>query len=317
MKKRKSIRAFSFFFVLCILLTACGEVVLYNDLSQEDANKVMVLLQQNGINALLEQEIKQNEVVWILKVNKENLSKARELIVTSNVISPRSPGLQEIYQGKGSGGWIRTPAEERARYILALKGEIINSLKKMPEVVDVDVVLNTPQEEEINLGEKKKPTASIVIKAQTPQHGATTLQESKIQEFVANSVEGMSPRDVSIMINYAAPMATILRPGETITLPKTSENKTLNLENKNESAPVRLMGLKLDLDSRERLKIYLIVFFGVLVLLSIALIVSIIQSSRVRNELKALKGGGALPALEGQIMEEQNPRLRGGQRDEE
>ena len=316
MKRRKNIIRSLLACSLLVLLAACGEEVLYNDLSQEDANKVMVLLQQNGIAANLSQDIKQNEVFWTIKVDKNVLSKAREIIVTNNVISPRAPGLKEVYQGKGSGGWIRTPAEERARYLLALKGEIINSLMKLPDVVDADVVLNIPQEEELATGEKKRPTASVVLKAQVPKPGETSLQELKVQEFVSNSVEGLSPRDVSVLIHYLAPMATTIRPGETITLPKIGESRSVGAEAKGDQEGVRLMGLKLDTDSRDRLKVYLIIFFAVLVVLSVALIVSIVQSSRTRQELKTLKSGGGNPALEGQVLDERgSPRLNAGNRE--
>ncbi len=299
-------------FLFCsLLLTGCSEVALYNNLTQEDANKVMVLLQQNGIDATMNQVVKQNEVFWSIQVKKENMAKARELIVMSNVISPRAPGLKEVYQGKGSGGWIRTPAEEKARYLLAIKGEIINSLKKLPDVVDVDVVLNVPEEQELGLVERRRPTASVVIKAQLPKAGTSNLNEIKIQEFVANSVEGMAPRDISVLLNYMAPTGTVLRPGETVTLPKGQEGSTvLDISKAKEEGNVPLMGLKMDSSSRERLKVYLIVFFAVLIVLSLALIMMIIQASRVRTELKNFKGEGTVGAIEGQVLDEK-PRLRG------
>lgn len=295
-----------------LVLTACGREVLYNNLSQEDANKVMVLLSQHGIPAELGEEKKQNEIFWTIKVEKSDLPKARVLIVASNVISPKAPGLQEVYQGKGSSGWIRTPAEERARYLLAQKGELINALKRLPEVVDADVVLNIPEKSKLSTGQEERPTASVVIKAQKPALGESALSEVTIQQWVANTVEGLAARDVSVLIHFVAPIGTELRPGQTVTLPKPGESQKIGEEN---PASTRLMGLKLDIESRQRLKIYLVIFFGVLVLLSAALIVSILQSSRTRQELKALKGGGA-PALEGKVVGEQAPRLKAGQKED-
>lgn len=302
--------------VFCLFLAACAREVLYHDLNQEDANKVIVLLQQNGIEATLTSQVRQNETFWSVKVDKEILPRARELVVTGNVISQRAPGLKEVYQGKGSSGWIKTPAEERARYLLATKGEVINSLKKLPEVIDADVVLNVPQGGELGIGvEPKRPTASVVIRAQLPQSGPSSLHELKIQEFVANTVEGLSPRDVSVLIERMAPMGTTVRPGETITLPRAGVSPGAGVA-ETTAAPtsIPLMGLQLEGESRERLKVYLIVFFAVLVILSVALIVSIMQASRVRQELKALKGGER-HAIEGQVLEGENPRLHAGTRE--
>lgn len=295
MKNRR--KKLSFFLLLVssllLLVAACARETLYNQLTQEDANQVMVLLQKNGIEASLEQEVVQNETFWVVKVGQQDLAKARELVVASHVISPRAPGLKEVYQ-TAKGGWIKTPAEERARYLLALKGEIINSLKKLPNVIEVDAVINIPQEDDFGMKEKKRPTASVVIKAQPPQAGESSLSEVQIQQFVANSIEGMSPRDVSVLLNFVAPVGTRVRPGETVLLPKTpGEKKTPEVK-----ADVQLMGLKLDTSSKDRLKVYLIIFFAVLVILSAALILSILQLSRTRQELKGLKTG-AKPALKG------------------
>lgn len=291
--KRKNLKTFFLFSLFSLLFfLGCSQEALYNNLNQEDANKVMVLLQQNGIPAELKQKSIQNETFWSIAVKKEDMSRARELIVTSQIISPRAPGLQEIYQAKGGGGWIKTPAEERARYLLALKGEIVNSLKKLPNVVDVDVVLNTPEQDDLGLREKKHPTASVVIKAISPKPGESSLNEIQVQQFVANSVEGMSPRDVSVLLHFMAPMGKGLKPGESVILPKGPALVDLRRGLEPETESSRLMGLKLDTASKERLKIYLIIFFFVLVVLSAALIVSIIQTSRTRHELKALRSGG-------------------------
>ena len=316
--KRKKLKTF-FLFTFCLLLFGCAQEVLYNNLNQEDANKVMVLLQQNGINAQLEQKIVQNETFWTIRVGKEEMARARELIVTSQVISPRAPGLQEIYQGKGGGGWIKTPAEERARYLLALKGEIVNSLKKLPNVVDVDVVLNTPEQDDLGLQEKKHPTASVVINAISPKPGESALNEIQIQQFVANAVEGMSSRDVSVLLHLMAPIGKGLKPGESVILPKGPALVDLRRDKEPEAeSSSRLMGLKLDLASKERLKIYLIILFLVLVILSAALIISIVQTSRTRHELKALRSGEEHPALPGGMMGGGgSPRLEAPENEEE
>lgn len=300
--------------LLCLLLlftSGCGQEILYNNLTQEDANKVMVLLQQHGIQAELAEEKKQNEIFWTIKVDRLSLPKARNLIVASNVISPKAPGLQEVYQGKGQGGWIKTPAEERARYLLALKGEVINALKKLPEVVDADVVLNVPQKEKFSSKEEERPTASVVVKAQKPLQGQQALNEITVQQWVANAVEGLAARDVAVLINYVAPLGTDLRPGETVTLPVPGAEST---GKGGETAS--LMGLKVAHSSKERLKIYLIIFFAVLVVLSVALIVSVMQASRTRQELKALKGTEGAKALEGEVLEGRAPRLKSPEKEE-
>ena len=70
------------------------------------------------------------------------------------------------------------------------------------------------------------------------------------------------------------------------------------------------MGLRLDESSKNRLKIYLIFFFGVLSLLSVALVLTIIQTSRYRREIGQLQSGGA---IEGEVAGGGPPRLGPGE----
>lgn len=301
----KSKRPLFFFVCGLLLLAGCNEKILYSDLTQTDANKVMVLLEKNGVPAQLTSERKQNETIWIVKVTEENMPRARELIVGSEVISPKAPDLSDVYQQDG--GWgIKSPAEEKARYLLALKGEIVNSLKKLPDVIDADVVINIPEQPRLGSKEKARPTASVVIKAKKPELGESSLSELSLQQWVANTVDGLAPRDVAVMIHYSIPIGKALLPGDSVTLPGVGESvivpdiETLDTQGGEEN----LMGLKLSGESKSRLKLYLVIFFGVLVALSLALIIVIIQNSRNRQELKQLRSGEPLPAIEGEVLEE-------------
>ena len=56
-------------------------------------------------------------------------------------------------------------------------------------------------------------------------------------------------------------------------------------------------------ESKNRLKIYLILFFGILLVLAVALVVTIIQASRFRQEIAGLRGKGSQKALEGEVLE--------------
>lgn len=313
MQKSKNVSFQKFFlrpilFGLCFLfLTACNEKTLYSDLSQTDANKVMVLLEKNGLPATLVSERKQNETVWVITVKEEHMPRARELIVGSEVISPKAPDLSEVYQ-QGSGWGIKSPSEERARSQLALKGEIINSLKKLPEVIDADVVINIPEPLRLGSKEKQRPTASVVIKAKKPEVGEPALSELTLQQWIANTVDGLASRDVAVMIHYMIPVGKPLHPGESTLLPNVGTSKIVpdfgELAESNREE--ELMGLKLSEQSKQRLKLYLVIFFGVLVVLSLALIIVIIQNSRARQEIKQLQSGEPLRAIEGRVMEEES-----------
>jgi type III secretion protein J len=293
--------------VASIFVAGCGNIKLYQRLSEEDANEIMVLLSENGIKASKEEEVIQNEISYAIEVREKDMARARSLLLQHNLPRRKELGLTGVYKEKGL---IPTPDEQKARYLLAIKGEIINSLRRIPQVVDVDVVLNLPTRDEFASAEeqhRQRPTASAVVKVKPDPSGESPITESKIQQFVSNSVEGMNPRDVAVVISYL-PVEGFGRPGDVKTLGRTAPDVP------QAGAPVavehKLIGLSLDAESKDKLKIYLLLFFILLIVLSAALIVVIIQGARMRRTLAALQGpAGEHPALEGHVLDEEHAAL--------
>ncbi|MFH1874688.1 MAG: hypothetical protein ABH859_05840 [Pseudomonadota bacterium] len=299
----------SLIIITCLFVTTgCQKVALYSDLSEEDVNEMLVLLSENGIDAKKQKEVRQNDVFWSIAVSEAEMNKARSLLMQHNLPRKRELGLTGIYKEKAL---IPTPDEQKARYILALKGEIINSLERLGSVVDADVVLNVPTKDEFATEEEKmtkRPTASVIVKLIPPAAGQEPLTEAKIQRFVANAVENMNARDVTVIMSYlTTDKRQQIRPGEVASITGSPSGVQAPLIFEDE-----LVGLKLDEASKKRLKIYLLIFFLLLILLSTGLIVTIVQASRTRRKLAEIKQhGGTYPAIEGQVMHEGPPRLEG------
>ncbi len=311
MKRSNLSRFLLVFIAFAIFVAGCGGVELYQNLAEEDANEILVLLSENDIKANKNKEIRQNEVFYSIEVREADMVKARSLLLQHNLPRRRELGLTGVYKEKGL---IPTPDEQKARYLLALKGEIINSLRRIPQIVDADVVLNVPTRDEFAGAEvqhQQRPTASAVVRIKPEPSGASPLTEAKIQQFVANAVEGMNPRDVTVVIDYL-PVEGAALPGDVRTLgprePAAGERVTTL-----PAVEHKLIGLTLDAESKDRLKIYLLLFFIILIVLSVALIIIIVQGSRMRRTLAALQGPmGEHPAIEGQVLEEGPPRIEEG-----
>lgn len=315
-KKKSRLLASILCFATLIIVQGCGRVSLYQDLTEEEANEMMVLLEQNGVEANKKRFVVQNEVSFAVEVRESDLGKARSLLVQQNLPRRKELGLTGVYKEKGL---IPTPDEQKARFLLALKGEIINSLERIPSIVDADVVLNVPTKDEFASAEKqqlRRPTASVVVRVKPSATGLESITESKIQQFVANSVEGMNPRDITVIISYITPEERVLRPGDVKTMPMQPSVTPVFPSTAQAPTDVsqELVGLRLDAESKARLKVYLIVFFLLLVVLSCVLIVVIVQGGRNRRALTALKGSAKDNlAIEGQVLEETPPKLGEGE----
>lgn len=286
-------------FALVLLLVACGQENLYQDLTERDANEILVVLYQEGISAEKVRVEGTQEVTYTIQVPKDEIKQARRILVANNLPKKKELGFSGICQEKGL---IPTPEEEKCRKLLALKGEIINSLERVPGVIDADVVLNIPEIDEFASEDaaKKKPTASAVVRVNKEQMGAGyEVREVNMQRFIANTVENLDPRDVTVIISYVESPAKILAQGPT---PETAASPGAS-----SAGPMgTIAGLTLSQESMQRFKIYAVVFLILLIGVSAALILNVIKLTKMRQELKVSRahGGGPGGAAATPLLEE-------------
>lgn len=271
-----------FLLVLLSFTLACAKTTLLQDIDQKNANDVMVLLAKHGIGVGREAIEKQQETTWTIYVSAGDEEQARELLVANHLPRQRELGLSGVCK---EAGLIPTPKTEKCRELLAMKGEIINSLESLPGVVNADVVLNVPDKEDFPDEDSpaKRPTASVVIEVRDTK-GQEEIAESKIQQFVANAVTGMDLRDVSVIISRAE------SPFISISTPETAEDSsgTDGGESSVESIPSEGMtsvgGFQMDYRSARKFKILAILFLVFFIILSIALIVVLLKLASMRQK---------------------------------
>ncbi|MBI2343179.1 MAG: hypothetical protein HYV02_02400 [Deltaproteobacteria bacterium] len=290
---------------LCLLLlcVGCEKKDLYSDLEQNDANEILVLLTQHGIQATLAKEVRQNQTSYNVRVDDDDMDQARGLLQEHNLPRSKRPGLHDIFQEPG---FIPTPQEQRARFLLAIEGEVVNALQKIPDVVDADVNVTLPSQEEFGSEQTpERPTASVVLKVRPTEQAVATLTEAKIQRFVANSVEKLDPRDVTVILTYTGEPAGGILPGQSLILPSIPSSKKGEKPAIGSGAAagetVTVVGLSIRPESAGRLKLYIGIFLGLLAILSLGLVVMVVQASRMRQgrdeSPPALEGGELPPQL--------------------
>lgn len=294
-----------------LALVGCKRVELHHNLQEIEADEILVMLHQNGIEARKIKEVAGQEVSWTVSVSEKDLPKARQILISNSMPRRRELGLSGVYKEKGL---IPTPDEQKARFLLALKGEIINSLQKIPGVVDSDVVLNVPSESEFaDLDPvKKRPTASVVVKTRNDERIAQTVTEAKVQRFVANSIPNMDPNDVAVIVTRIDTGAAGFAPGP---MPPTPFAPLIPSEQVEEGEllpsaggeTVELAGLKMTPDSIGRFKGYIIGLLTLLVGVSLFLLFNIVRLNRLRLKVQRASrpermalGGGETTGLLGE-----------------
>lgn len=253
--------------LLFLILSACSKIAIYHDLTEIEANEILVALQDRGIEAHKVKEVKSQQVTWSIHVLKKDASAAQKILVENNLPHKKELGFSGICKEKGL---IPTPDEEKCRKVLALKGEIINSFEKIPGVIEADVVLNIPEVSEFSSETQasKRPTASAVLKVKKTVEGLD-LTEPKIQRFISNSVENLDPRDVSVVITYVQSPEEVLKQAGASKL-------------------VSIAGLKMDLSSKDTFKIYALSVLILLVGVSVALVFTLFKLTVLRKQMHGM-----------------------------
>ena len=121
-----------------ILLAACGEQDLYADLSQRQANEMVAVLRNAGIEA--DKQPRDNNRFAVV-APKDDFSQAIEVLRAAGYPRDGFDSLGQVFKKEG---FVSSPLEERARLTHALSQEISNTLASIDGVVMARVHLSVP-----------------------------------------------------------------------------------------------------------------------------------------------------------------------------
>ena len=199
---KKHLLPLSLLLASVLFVTGCSKQ-LDSGLSEDDAQKIVVLLRENDIDASLQLDptAKKDAATWIVSVRgrDDTLIRAWKLLEENGLPREKVKGLDSVFQ---DAGMIPTASQEKARLLSGLNGEITRTLDSLPDVADarVQVVLpdNTPL---LDKSQQAQPTASVLLQ----YRGAVPpLSELEIQNLVAKSVEGLTPNNVAVIYKRVA-----------------------------------------------------------------------------------------------------------------
>jgi type III secretion protein J len=180
---------------LCFLASCSQE--LQHGLTEEQANEMVVTLNNNGIGAT--KVMVPGEVPsFTLTVPKRDSSRAWEILQSNNLPKPPSKGFGEVFSKTSL---IPTAVEEKAMYMQAVMGELEKTLMTISGVVEARVHVVLP-ESDVLKEELQGPTltkAAILLKYKPDRNGAIPYKEDDVKSLVANSVEGLKPADVAVV----------------------------------------------------------------------------------------------------------------------
>lgn len=185
-------------------LAGCGKVVtLQASLQDADANEIVLLLTNAGI----EVEKHQDKTGVSLQVKDVDLSRATGVMQAAGLPRRSLSNLGEVFKKQGM---ISSPMEERIRYIHGLSEELESTLQQFDNVISARVHVVLP--ERIAPGEPIQPSsAAVFIKYRAPMDEDAITP--RVRRLVASSIPGLVGDDgrnkVSVVMTpgEAAPAA--------------------------------------------------------------------------------------------------------------
>jgi type III secretion protein J len=187
-----------------VLLIGCLTHDLQSGLTEQDAQEIVVLLNENSIDASATKVAaeKKGEEKWTVAVRggDQNLARAWRVLQDNGLPRQKDKGLEDVFSNSGM---IPTATEEKARLLSGVSGEISHALKSVTGIVDAHVLVVLPESSPLlDKSERVAPTASVLIKYRGSE---LPLTEDEIKKLVARAVEGLQPENVAVVSKRVVP----------------------------------------------------------------------------------------------------------------
>lgn len=176
---------------LALLVSGCA-VPVAAALDEGDANRVVVTLDQSGIDASKEPD-PISEGKFRVTVGRDDVGRALAVMREEELPRPKAHG---VLDATDRGQLVPSLAAEHAQLALGLAGELEKTLGGIDGVLSARVHLNLPNREPLRDGPSPKATASVLV-----EHRGTTppLAPESIQRLVSGGAPGVAPADVAVV----------------------------------------------------------------------------------------------------------------------
>jgi type III secretion protein J len=177
--------------LLALVVSGCA-VPIAAGLDEGDANRVVVALDQAGLDAAKEAD-PQVEGRFRVTVPRDEASRALATMADEQLPRVKSRGLGE---SADRGQLVPSQAAEHAQLVAGLAGELERSLSGVEGVLAARVHMNLPARDGLRDGPVAKATASVLIEH---RGAAPPLTAESVQRLVAGGAAALAPADVAVV----------------------------------------------------------------------------------------------------------------------
>jgi type III secretion protein J len=186
---------------LLLALAGCSREPILHALDERQANQVLTALDESGLAGWKRRD-EGTESGWLVEVPAPEAVRARRILSERELPRPESGGFASVF---ARGSMVPTPAEERARLLQALAGELSRSVEAVDGVVEARVHLALPPDDPLRAGPSPPPRAAVLVKVRPGARPRVEPLSPGIRSLVAGAVAGLDPAQVAVVLAEAAP----------------------------------------------------------------------------------------------------------------
>lgn len=188
---------------LLILASCQSATTIVNNVSERDANEIVVLLASNGIKA---QKVAAPlstvggaaaVQMYDIAVPPSQLTSAIAILNQAGFPRLKGTTLLDLF---GTAGLVPSDLQDKIRYQEGLSEQLATTIRKMEGIIDANVQITFPQGEE---GAQPPLTASVYIKHRGVLDNPNSLLVTKIKRLVSCSLPGLSIDNVCVVADRA------------------------------------------------------------------------------------------------------------------
>lgn len=181
-------------FVLFMFLGCHTE--LYHGLAESQANEMLLVLNQAGIQAGKTKDSSDSST-WIITVSPKDTAKALQLLIDKELPKISSQGFNDLFQKDSI---LPTNIQEKARYMSALCGELQNTLEQDDSVIKARVHITYAMRDRNDRRSEEIPRSAAVFLKTIPDYPMEhTISDQAVKKLIAAGVGGMAEDDVSVI----------------------------------------------------------------------------------------------------------------------
>jgi type III secretion protein J len=182
--------------LLCLLAAGCSDASLYTNLTEQQVNEMIAVLNSAGIQA---NKFTEDNGTWQIKTSKTNFASALATLKDQGLPRGNFADLGTVFKKEG---FVSSPLEEHARLMYGLSQELAQTLSNIDGVIIARVHLAVPENDPLT-DKPKMSAASVFIKYRSDVD--LNKQIAQIKALVVNSVEGLPYDNVTVMLFPAQP----------------------------------------------------------------------------------------------------------------